>query len=172
MSAAELLHIAPGEDEASVSEGVQNPVPFPFPEWIEETWEPVSCGNGDEVSECDQKERILSQPLHWRRPRRISVRDDLFLKGVTDETRGRVFSVIRQCPQHCFELSTSEAQRMHEAMLRMDYRGENVIEFKRQATGKAPLPNVWFGIRVSSQEALDIALPWLLQTPAVMRFIA
>ena len=171
MSAANLLHTPFREREACGSERAQQAVPFPRPSFIAETWAPL-YGNGGEGSGSKQNEDILTQPLRWRRPRWISVRDDLFLKNVTAETRSRVFSVIRQCPQHWFELSTSEAQRMCEAMLRMDYQGENAIEFKPQPTSKPPLHNVWVGIRVSSQEAFDIALPWLLQTPAVRRFIA
>ena len=172
MSAANLLHTPFREREVCGSEREQQPEFCPRPSWIAEIWEPLGYGNGDEGSGCKQNEDVLTQPLRWRRPRWISVRDDLFLKNVTAETRSRVFSVIRQCPQHWFELSTSEAQRMCESILRMEYQGENAIEFKPQATSKPPLHNLWVGIRVSSQEAFDIALPWLLQTPAVRRFIA
>lgn len=171
MSAAKILHTPFREREAFDLEEARQPVPFAEPSFIAETWEPLGGGSGHKEFGCEQDEHVLTKPLRWRRPRWISVRDDLFLKNVTAETRGRVFSVIRQCPQHWFELSTSEAQRMCEAMLRVDYQGENVIEFKPELTGKPPLPNVSMGIRVSSQEALDIALPWLLQTPAVRRFI-
>lgn len=172
MSAANPLRIPFRECEACISEESQQAVPFSRPSLIAETWEPLSCGSGNEGFGCKQNEHVLTQPLRWRRPRRISVRDDLFLKSVAPEIRSRAFSVIRQCPQHVFELSTSEAQRMCEAMLRMDYLGEDVIVFRTQPTGKPPLHNVWMGIRVSSQEALEIALPWLLQAPAARRFIA
>lgn len=35
-----------------------------------------------------------------------------------------------------------------------------------------PLPNVWLGVSVENQDTADARLPWLLQTPAALRFVS
>ena len=35
-----------------------------------------------------------------------------------------------------------------------------------------PLPNVWLGVSVEDQQAADERIPFLLQTPAAVRFIS
>lgn len=58
----------------------------------------------------------LTQPLHWRRPRRIFVcsMTDLFGEWVPDEVIDRVFAVMALSPQHTFQLLTKRPERMRE----------------------------------------------------------
>ena len=58
----------------------------------------------------------VTQPLRWKRPRRIFVNSmsDLFHEGVADETIDRIFAVMALCPQHTFQVLTKRAKRMRE----------------------------------------------------------
>ncbi|WP_425065573.1 phage Gp37/Gp68 family protein [Reyranella sp.] len=61
-------------------------------------------------------DETLTQPLRWKRPRRIFVNSmsDLFHEGVADETIDRIFAVMALCPQHTFQVLTKRAKRMRE----------------------------------------------------------
>lgn len=61
-------------------------------------------------------EKGLTQPLHWRKPRRIFVcsMTDLFGEWVPDETIDRVFAVMALSPQHPFQVLTKRPERMRE----------------------------------------------------------
>ncbi|SFG65743.1 phage Gp37/Gp68 family protein [Methylobacterium gossipiicola] len=61
-------------------------------------------------------EAWLTQPLQWKRPRRIFVcaHGDLFAEGVPDEWIDRVFAVMARAPQHTFQVLTKRAARMRE----------------------------------------------------------
>lgn len=55
----------------------------------------------------------LSEPLRWKRPRRIFVNSmsDLFHDGVPFEFIAAVFGVMAACPQHTFQVLTKRAAR-------------------------------------------------------------
>lgn len=57
---------------------------------------------------------ILTQPLRWRRPRKIFVNSmgDLFHEDVPDEWIDRVFAIMALCPQHTFQVLTKRSARM------------------------------------------------------------
>jgi protein gp37 len=59
-------------------------------------------------------EAMLTQPLRWKKPRRVFVcsMTDLFASFVTDEMIDRVFAVMALCPQHTFQVLTKRAERM------------------------------------------------------------
>lgn len=59
-------------------------------------------------------EKILLQPLRWKKGRRIFVcsQTDLFGEFVPDELIDRVFAVMALCPQHTFQVLTKRADRM------------------------------------------------------------
>src|SRR5258708_6156201 len=46
--------------------------------------------------------KVLEEPLHWRKPRRIFVCDmgDLFHESVEDEWIEKVLTTVCDCPQH------------------------------------------------------------------------
>lgn len=56
----------------------------------------------------------LSQPLRWKRPRRVFVNSmsDLFHGDVPDEFIAAVFGVMALAPQHTFQVLTKRADRM------------------------------------------------------------
>jgi len=100
----------------------------------------------------------LSEPRHWKKPRRIFVCDmgDLFHEKVDITWIDQVFRMIEDCPQHTFQLLTKRAQNMNAYML-----------------GRAAvLPNVWLGVSVENQHFADERIPLLLSTPAAVRWIS
>ncbi|PXW57006.1 DUF5131 family protein [Chelatococcus asaccharovorans] len=59
---------------------------------------------------------ILTQPLRWKRPRRVFVNSmgDLFHESVPDEWIDRVFAVMALAPQHSFQVLTKRSARMRD----------------------------------------------------------
>ena len=58
----------------------------------------------------------LTEPLHWRKPRRVFVNSmsDLFHEDVPDEFIDQVFAVMALAPQHTFQVLTKRAERMRD----------------------------------------------------------
>jgi len=97
----------------------------------------------------------LDVPARWKTPRKIFVdsMSDLFHPAVPDAFITKVFKVMEDNPQHTFMVVTKRAQRM--ALLDLP-----------------ELPNVWLGVSVENQAAAEARLPWLMMTPAGMRFVS
>lgn len=108
-------------------------------------------------------EKILQQPLHWKKPRKIFVcsQTDLFGEWVTDEMIDDVFAITVQCPQHTFQVLTKRPERMLHVMTK-------VVRTQKFW----PMPNVWLGVSCENQATADERIPLLLQTPAAVRFIS
>jgi protein gp37 len=109
-------------------------------------------------------QHILVQPLRWKRPRRIFVesQSDLFGEFVPFHFIDDVFDRMMQAEQHVFQVLTKRAQRMYEYFdstgNRADYLGKN--------------PRIWLGVSVEDQQRADERIPWLLKTPAAVRFLS
>ena len=132
-------------------------------------------------------DHILTQPLRWKRPRRIFVNSmsDLFAEGVADATIDKVFAVMALCPQHTFQVLTKRPERMRDymrgagrrvgdiaiinAIRRGDPRGD---QWGREDNFPWPLPNVWLGVSTEDQARAGERIPILLNTPAAVRFIS
>lgn len=137
---------------------------------------------------------VLTQPLRWKRPRRIFVNSmsDLFHESVPDAWIDQIFAIMALSPRHTFQILTKRAERMHRYM--EDRRAEGWTEgyirllvdrparafpkeFKRLPLNNNvnmpwPLPNVWLGVSVENQAAADERIPRLLQTPAAVRWLS
>lgn len=133
-------------------------------------------------------EAWLTEPLRWKRPRRIFVvaHGDLFHEAVPDAWIDRVFAVMALCPQHQFQVLTKRGDRMRayfaDAAAAQGRRGDAVraINLGRPG-GKCtpdaimtpyPLPNVWLGVSVEDQRAAEERIRHLLATPAAKRWIS
>lgn len=142
----------------------------------------------------------LTQPLHWRKPRRIFVNSmsDLFHEGVPDDYVDRVFAAMALAPQHTYQVLTKRPQRMRDYMLALVNGQRPVCERasdiyggitgglmvgsahralpgspnRKDAPPYDPWPFVWLGVSVEDQAAADERIPLLLQTPAAVRFIS
>lgn len=67
-------------------------------------------------------EHILTQPLRWKRPRKIFVNSmgDLFHEEVPDEWIDQVFAIMALAPQHTFQVLTKRSARMRAYLTRRD----------------------------------------------------
>lgn len=66
-------------------------------------------------------EAMLTQPLRWKKPRKIFVcsMTDAFADFVTDEMLDKMFAVMALAPQHTFQVLTKRAKRMREYLERL-----------------------------------------------------
>jgi protein gp37 len=120
----------------------------------------------------------LTLPMRWRKPKKVFVNSmsDLFHKDVPDEYIARVFAVMAATPRHTYQVLTKRHGRMRSLL---DNDGQTLLEATQdEATAQAiydapwPLPNVWVGVSVETQQWADIRVPALLDTPAAVRFLS
>jgi len=114
---------------------------------------PAAPHNFDVVYHPDR----LSEPMRWRKPLRVFVcsMGDLFHKDVPDWAIREVFWRMDIARQHTFQVLTKRPERMAEWL-----------------ADKPCLPNVWLGTSVENQQAADERIPWLVRTPAAVRFLS
>lgn len=107
-------------------------------------------------------EKILEQPLHWRKPVNIfpCSMTDLFGRWVKDEWLDRIFQVMYDAKRHTFQCLTKRPERMLDYVSRSAY------------LSNAPLENVWLGVSVEDQKTADERIPLLMETPAAVRWIS
>lgn len=139
-------------------------------------------------------DHILTQPLHWKKPRRIFVNSmgDLFHEAVPDEWIDQVFAVMALAPQHTFQVLTKRSKRMRAYLTDikevMKVASEMMTARLNQAdtwltdcgwsrprnasVSLASLPNVWLGVSTEDQARADERIPDLLATPAAIRFVS
>lgn len=100
----------------------------------------------------------LSIPFKWRKPRKIFVNSmsDLFHPKVSDAFIQAVWNVMRDTPQHEYQILTKRPERMAEVV--------------RDKIGTV-LPNVWLGTSIENAEVSGRIDP-LRTTPAAIRFIS
>lgn len=133
-------------------------------------------------------EKALLMPLSWKKPRRIFVNSmgDLFHENVPFAEIDKVFAIMALCPQHHFIILTKRPKRMRVYMANADvaagaarwaahyWGGEDPDAAYEQvfADMQKPLPNVWLGVSVEDQSSAVDRIPYLLDTPAAVRFIS
>ena len=140
---------------------------------------------------------MLDAPLHWKKPRRVFVNSmsDLFHHSITNEQIAAAFGVMAACPQHTFQVLTKKAERLPEwfawmadrtchgaydtaaitrraMMLAEDVGGPRYIDLGMGALEHWPLRNVHLGVSVEDQQRADERIPYLLKTPAAVRFVS
>lgn len=122
----------------------------------------------------------LDIPLKRRKPTTYFVNSmsDLFHEDVPDEFIDRVFAVMALCPQHTFQVLTKRAERMAAYISAAENRVAHVRDLNALEFGTLdcrplwPLRNVWLGVSCEDQQRADERIPWLLKTPAAVRFIS
>lgn len=133
------------------------------------------------------EDRLL-WPLRWRKGRRVSValESDLFHPAVPDWVIYRAWSIMRAAPQHRYIVLAKRPERMSRLLWTLTWQHAPAgSPFPYQALADPggdpvgvlphrvrPLPHVAVGITAENQEWLEKRLPWLLKTPAALRWIS
>lgn len=100
---------------------------------------------------------VLLEPMKIRKPSMFFVcsMGDLFHKDVPFEFIDKVMNVIRDCPQHTFQLLTKRVERMHEYFLQRIVPG-----------------NAWLGTTVECADTKR-RIPWLSEIKgSTIRFLS
>lgn len=131
----------------------------------------VMKDNGDQSPDCFQYipewngkthlvKSALEKPLKRKKPTMYFVcsMGDLFHESVPFKWIDKVIHMMTQCPQHTFQILTKRPDIMQEY-----FTDENIQS--------AP-DNVWLGITAENQEQADKRIPFLLNTPATVRFVS
>lgn len=100
----------------------------------------------------------LAIPYKWRKPKKIFVNSmsDLFHDGVSDQFILDVWKVMKDTPQHHYQILTKRPERMAQIV------SEQIDEV---------LPNVWLGTSVESADVVE-RIDHLREAPAAIRFIS
>ena len=154
-------------------------------EWTDSTWNPVTgctkvsrgcdhcyaerfaerfrgvAGHAYEMGfDLQLREERLSQPLRWRRPRRVFVNSmsDLFHKDVPWDFVDKVFSVMESADWHVFQVLTKRSSLMR--------------DYLRSRYGSSVVPShIWCGVSVEDKDAL-VRVRHLRESPAAVRFLS
>ena len=101
-------------------------------------------------------EKLLDEPLKWKKPRRIFVNSmsDLFHEKIELDYIQKVFDVMRRADKHQFQVLTKRAERL------LKY------------SSKLPWPpNVWMGVSVEDN-SMTHRIDALRQTDAHIKFLS
>lgn len=151
-------------------------------EWTEQTWNPTTgcdkispgcencyaekmahrlqamgAGGYNNGFELSLHEKRLEQPLRRKKPTMYFVNSmsDLFHRNIPDVFVDKVFDVIRQTPQHTYQILTKRAERLPEYF----------------AINKCP-PNVWLGVTVEDKKYGIPRIDDLRLIDASVRFVS
>lgn len=110
----------------------------------------------------------LDIPLKRKKPTMYFVNSmsDLFDEQISDEFLNRVFEVMERCTQHTFQVLTKRAKRLAE------YVGWRWGKREDGPGHRIPARNIWLGVSAEDQQRADDRIPWLLKTPAAVRFVS
>lgn len=111
--------------------------------------------------EFELDQRILEQPLHWKKPRVIATQ---WLGDLGHELIGDLF--IKNI------IFASEAYNWHKYLFltKRIERLKNIFE-ELYSEDVRPYDNLWLGVSICTQKEADEKIPVLLKTPAVHRYI-
>ena len=115
---------------------------------------------------------LMELPKRWRKPRRVFVNSmsDLFHESVPLGAIEQVFETMALTPQHSYQVLTKRARRMQTVLGRGWPDGPCSGFVADHRTD--PFPNVWLGVSVENQDWANARIPWLLKTPAAVRFLS
>jgi protein gp37 len=146
-------------------------------EWTDKTWNPTTgcnkvstgCKNcyAEAITErfsasfpngfnLTLHEDRIEQPKHWRKPSRIFVNSmsDLFHEEVPIDFLFKVFQIMRETPQHIYQILTKRHNRLTQLADRLTWSS-----------------NIWIGVSVESQRHVR-RIDALRNVPATVRFLS
>lgn len=141
-------------------------------EWQRLSANPRSVYFGRRFTDVQCHPERLSQPGRWTRPRIIFVNSmaDLFHDEVPDAFVEQVFDAMAEAPRHVFLVLTKRAERMCRWVQR--YRSAFDRRWQGVATYTYSYAHVWIGVSVEDQRSAAQRVPYLLDTPAAVRWIS
>jgi protein gp37 len=103
----------------------------------------------------------LSQPLHWRSPRRIFVNSmsDLFHEDIPTEYIAEVGRVMAEANWHTYQVLTKRHERMRDLL-------------RDELAWMGRLPHAWFGVSVENRAHGIARIDTLRDTPTAVRFLS
>lgn len=101
---------------------------------------------------------VLSEPYTWKKPKMIFVNSmsDLFHKDVPLEFIQKIFHVIKENPQHVFQVLTKRADIL------MYYDSEGWLDWPH---------NLWMGVTVENSDVIN-RIDYLRNTGARVKFLS
>ncbi|TQE33209.1 DUF5131 family protein [Streptomyces ipomoeae] len=138
-------------------------------------------GRVDWTGQVNLLEDRLLQPMSgkgiWRTPQKVFVnsQSDLFHEEVPDTFVARILAVMVCTPQHTYQVLTKRHGRMRSLLSKKEFAAAvyaEAAELGGPASGPWPLPNLWMGVSVESQQWANTRIPALLATPAAVRFVS
>jgi protein gp37 len=146
-------------------------------QWTDATWNPwhgcikVSEGckncymyrdkarwNQDPKDVVKSRAQNFDSPLKWKEPKLIFTCSwsDFFIEEA-DEWRDEAWKIIRETPNHTYQILTKRPERLHQCL---------------PDDWNSGYENVWLGVSAENQQMYDRRVPILLGTPAKTRFIS
>ena len=117
----------------------------------------------------------LTQPMHWRRPRVVTVAltGDLFDGAITNEEIATVYNVMATT-RHTFLVLTKQAARMRDWYRWVETFRDHVSRDGPHALNVVPwpLPNVYLGVSAITQAEVEERVERLCECPAVVRWLS
>lgn len=125
---------------------------------------------------------VLDEPYRWKKPRKVFVNSmsDLFHARVTRGFLAQVFAVMAFTPGHTYQILTKRPERAARilsdptfapAVEKAMYGDDAYATLARGGLKTWPLPNVWIGTSIESDEYTR-RLNHLRNTPAAVRFVS
>src|SRR3990167_1086002 len=167
-------------------------------EWTDSTWNPwmgchkVSPGCkycyaerettrlGKDFSQVRRSRTTFDAPLRWKEPRRIFTCSfsDFFIEEA-DAWRDEAWEVVRQTPQHIYQILTKRPERIAEHLPKMCFicGVEKPRDYRTFMTSCLqciwwPWPNVWLGTSVENQKYAEERIPKFVAVPAKVHFLS
>ncbi len=132
----------------------------------------------------------LAEPFERKKPTVyfLPSMSDLFHKNIPLDYIAQVWAVMFLNPHHTFQVLTKRADRLplldsnefkflfwkycnqlHDKFIQ---HLESAMYFEEEQFDALPLPNVWLGTSCEDQKHADERIPFLIKTPAAIRFLS
>jgi protein gp37 len=158
-------------------------------------YQTVVDGKGNWNGNIEFVPKVLDDLLKGNRKRRVFTpsMSDPFHPNVKQEWLDQFIATVALTPHITYQCLTKRPERMHEyfseymTRRNIERRANEIATEKRLRKTNAdgvrlvkfsyecmdwPLPNLHLGVSVENQAAADERIPWLLKTPAAVRFLS
>lgn len=104
------------------------------------------------------------KPTKWF----VNSMSDLFHESISFDDIDKVMTAIALTPHHIYQVLTKRPERM------LEYFTNHKISCGCYSIDPSYLPfsNLWLGVTVEDQKQVDRRIPYLLKTPAAVRFLS